>query len=965
MASTLVSTLYPPLVDTFMPAFVYTDDYAEVKFSISPYNTKDKIKYLHISVVDQTNNQSVLNPSSISSSSNAALTLSEGVVVDDVYILPFNYEDSASGVYTVKIPRGRLKAIESNSSEEPAFKPGQYYKVQLRFDGTVITNNKQAFSTDYLIENRQYFSEWSSVCLIRPIYCPVLSLNRFSNPKKAVSFNQGIIPIAGKLFFDADNSPFADSEGNLLTDDNERLQSYRFQLLSKNGEVIDDSGVQYPGLGSNSIFCYLNAENAIQGAEYTLKAFVTTKNQYNLEEEYLIKIQDFDNNYSFEPICTIVEDIEDGRIKLTIITTEKTGQNYVGGKLYVKRASSKDNFKTWELLSCTEHESCGRIQETVIDSTVCSMVRYKYSIQFQYVTSAEGVKVGTWSKTYYTEEVFPTFYDMLLSRGNTQLAIRYNGQVSNMKPVVNRTKFDTLGSKYPRFAENALLNYKQYNISGLISAEGDFNRTFLSELDDKYAEDIRAYDKVFGQSYMVRNDTVADGDQPTDASYVAEDRVNSLKNTLHDVYPHNNWYWEREFREEVVQWLNDGEPKLFRSMPEGNMAVMITDVNLTPNQSIGRMLYSFTATMYEVGDGYSLEALDDMKIIDVPNLEEVDILTTEGMLNDFNDNLGIYAQTVNKIYQIELSAGDELSTVRNIVTQELGPTYQGVRENLLPAFEDILISNVKIEFTSLPQYYSSDLESEGKTEDDLLGYVVQYTSETNVDEKKFFISDRGYYQFSPEQKFTDLWLTHGAAIITFTLSYKEGTSAKDTPSESFIQEQTIGQLSGVFEYNEWLAANINNKYEMAIYSIEGETQKLRSRQFLDSIYGLSFDVTPYAIAEILYEEDLAPTSIVIGRTGVYETDRDCKIQNVRFAGRRLISGGRKNSQHLDSWEFRKGNQGERNSVYAITDSDYMITFNGRDYPFYYIDESELVGVAEIPVEGYITYFGDIIRSEYE
>ena len=45
MAATLVNSLYPPFVETFMPAFVYNDsEGAKVSFSISPYNDTDSMK---------------------------------------------------------------------------------------------------------------------------------------------------------------------------------------------------------------------------------------------------------------------------------------------------------------------------------------------------------------------------------------------------------------------------------------------------------------------------------------------------------------------------------------------------------------------------------------------------------------------------------------------------------------------------------------------------------------------------------------------------------------------------------------------------------------------------------------------------------------------------------------------------------------------------------------------------------
>ena len=55
--ATVVSTVYPPLIETFMPAFPYEGP-AEVTFSISPYNTGASIKRIHVSLVNQRTNQS-------------------------------------------------------------------------------------------------------------------------------------------------------------------------------------------------------------------------------------------------------------------------------------------------------------------------------------------------------------------------------------------------------------------------------------------------------------------------------------------------------------------------------------------------------------------------------------------------------------------------------------------------------------------------------------------------------------------------------------------------------------------------------------------------------------------------------------------------------------------------------------------------------------------------------------------
>lgn len=98
-----------------------------------------------------------------------------------------------------------------------------------------------------------------------------------------------------------------------------------------------------------------------------------------------------------------------------------------------------------------------------------------------------------------------------------------------MTPVVSRVKIDTLGGRYPKFAENAKIHYKQFQLNGLIIAESDYNRKFLSELD--FSKEMSAYDKHMNGKYMVRNDTVIESKQ----AY-----LDSADVTNHDVYPTDN-----------------------------------------------------------------------------------------------------------------------------------------------------------------------------------------------------------------------------------------------------------------------------------------------------------------------------------------------------------------------------------------------------------------------------------------
>lgn len=93
--------------------------------------------------------------------------------------------------------------------------------------------------------------------------------------------------------------------------------------------------------------------------------------------------------------------------------------------------------------------------------------------------------------------------------------------------------------------------------------------------------------------------------------------------------PDKVYMLEREFRRRVMEFVYDGKPKIFKSPTEGLLLVKLTDISLTPNTTLGRMIYDFSCTMTEIGkiDASSLakygfrEALGNMPIITKPEEE--------------------------------------------------------------------------------------------------------------------------------------------------------------------------------------------------------------------------------------------------------------------------------------------------------------------------------------------------------
>jgi hypothetical protein len=143
--ATVLNTIYPPQVETFMPSFRY-DQSATIWFDISSYNSDmiSDIKFIHVSMVNQRNNQNVFSGLS-----------GTNTVYPQYYPVTFNRNtmyDSSKKLYRITIPPQVLKT-------SPYYNIGQYYKVQLRFDLTGSANHP-AYSTSY--NNPTSFFYWNS-----------------------------------------------------------------------------------------------------------------------------------------------------------------------------------------------------------------------------------------------------------------------------------------------------------------------------------------------------------------------------------------------------------------------------------------------------------------------------------------------------------------------------------------------------------------------------------------------------------------------------------------------------------------------------------------------------------------------------------------------------------------------------------------------------------------------------------
>ena len=254
--------------------------------------------------------------------------------------------------------------------------------------------------------------------------------------------------------------------------------------------------------------------------------------------------------------------------------------------IIVRRTSNRKAFTQWEDVAMIDNIQ-GVVDEkfnfSLEDKCVESGILYRYGLQ----PISKG-KRGSLYKGANTHVVYEDIF--LVGENGKQLKIRFNPVIASFKTNIKESRVETLGSKYPYITRNGNVRYREFPLSGTITHFMDTTEEFAPRgelfVDDEFA-DVEGY-------------------HSNSMLYEAMYRENGLN-------AYNNDILEREFREKVVEFLQDGKPKLFKSPTEGTIMVRIMDVNLTPNQQLGRLVYDFSCTVIEI-DEVNLNNCEKYKI---------------------------------------------------------------------------------------------------------------------------------------------------------------------------------------------------------------------------------------------------------------------------------------------------------------------------------------------------------------
>ena len=857
--------IYPPIIATFMPAFDYRKP-VKIYFAISTYNSLGDIAQAQITVHYQTNNANALNtttyPNKIKCSAITEVTPDDDPVIAATlhhYYITLDPSDLLTG----------------------AFDPSMIYKVQIRF------STKSWSSQSSISDLASTSSEWSTVCLIKPIEIPSFIIADLDEDVETSSDEEvsvvlstlepdfiGVyIPVTQTETLKFWRMRLYDSAGQTLLADTGQMVANSYE--SDNGRITFEGHLKY-----------LMSNNTV----YQLIFDIETKNGYTASKRYTFTAMAYATGAIVGTLdLNIIE--EDGYAKVslhgdgTIVHTNVT----------LRRTSSKSNFTVWEDIANKTFEN-STLDWEFDDFSIQSGVFYQYGAQTR-------DNRGRRSGMIRTEREMGEFEDAFLTeRGQSkeeaiQLKIRYDMNIANTMVNVGEAKTDTIGSKYPYVRRNGNMYYHSFPFSFLITAYTDNNHIFATE---KELRDNQI------QLYQIAH----------------AGKVLSVYNGMYD------HVYERQFREKVEAFLYDDKVKLFRSLTEGNMLVKLMNITLTPKPELGRLLYSVDATAVEI-DEPTIEKLDYYGIQQIgtynPNITfneiklgqlsrirtewngQGDLITLEDEypagFNLMGDSgLDGKIPTIKSMYHWGQS-------VNNVITSDLYLSYLRIEIDsepyLIKNINDVLVPFDDIDDETPEDQYNDDV---------LLGTLININGTTILIEYP-----NNIYQMKGDNiKIGSSWNITPLKNTKMTVNFAANLSMNNDTSRiatTLIYKNVNGQLIGHFNSKASLRTQIWYKYYLDLYRSRNVTKPYYLK--VNALYSMNLESEPGVVFYARSDTDPTLRRFVIDETGELFIDPDGDngvVAEAYFYGRNIEnreltdrgSSAPDNPIHLDKYTDGEG-----------------------------------------------------------
>ena len=473
-----MARLYPPITEEVLSAFCLNCDRKgnkisasiNVDFNLNRAVANAEITGLALRLRTISTNKYVITENL---NENISTGKSEGIAVS------YNLEDGKATFFITN---------EQNSDAMKLLKIGQYYRIQLAFIDTTNT-----------------IGYWSNIATIKCVAKPSVTIANFNASDANIFSNE----IVGEYIQDTSTG-----------DSSEKVYSYSFQLYDKDGNILDETGTQlhnssadtrsnastdvftsYKELDENEFYYVVYNVTTINGLKISSPMYqVIAAESINPQDDIaLIVSNGLEENFYEKQNNIIWAPWEEGLIKIYPDLNDNITQGgiykTITGNFVILRASSKDNFKTWQEIRRFRLKNEIPYTKVIYDYTVEQGITYRYAIQQYNRQQFYSKKIYAYKRDPNTGEILENngvkifndikadFEDMFLYDGTRQLKIRFNPKVNSFKNSLQEQKIDTIGSKHPFIFRNGNICYKEFPISGLISFQQDNARLFITNED--------------------------------------------------------------------------------------------------------------------------------------------------------------------------------------------------------------------------------------------------------------------------------------------------------------------------------------------------------------------------------------------------------------------------------------------------------------------------------------------------
>lgn len=858
-----MATLFPPILAASQPAFVSASSYA-IKFTMPELVSLSSIGHVQIKITKQSNNASIAKTEKYP----------DGII----------YKKSSD----INFANGEVNILDSDLAA-PGWQQDTYYKVQMRFGADSILpwlnegNLKEFYNwkTTQITNNTttyQTFGEWSTIMVLKCIDKPVIII-----PNEQSSGLNGNVQFDSILHAVDTITPLLSGSYGCIS--NEPVDKYRFRIYKnqstdKTNLFLDTGWLQHNvtqdnvsldknWLQENQIKDLIGKTPAVLSTDkYRFKQALSENEQYTLIYSVITKngYEGSSNPSYFEVIPSRLNQLTGISLEVYDHTNALTNEegcmvlainfkDSISGNFIIIRTDEYSNYTYWEdLCYFTAIGTKNIVYKT--DYTIESGIKYKYAIVKE--NSAGYRSIPLMEKDAPARWVDFQYNYILGTKGHIRLM--YDNTIQSFKKNVLQNKQDTLGGKYPTITKNGYAYYTEFQVEGLISIEQEItDYTDASGFKFKSGDCFIGADKICFSAYS-RDNYFRRGNGLDEIGDIFTYQINSLENinNLTDDY----YFVERKYREIIIDFLNDGEYKLYKSPTEGNILVVFTDVSLTPKEELGRLVYSFSATAVEV-DEPSLKNLNEFNLINIGEFQEQigDTRTICGQVSGlFTESDDIMQAIIKNCHQVIDNSDYEYQfkdlkaiSIDVYPNQDFNTQINVINTEIVQKKNALEIETVEYKKTKIKNEIV-----ELQNQKDTLEMLQEATSQGNYNSTIRLTIDGNEIRVKPNRTYILDNFTMSSEHQIFTLPFEAANKKYYTPiivnyTARVIMTETLsriitnkdmltvwGQLGGAFETNKDILNNYNDKRIKSEFRVFNETDPNATNSIYDAQHQMNY-----------------------------------------------------------------------------------------------------------------------------